>query len=269
MALEDILEPSTPAPEAAPAPEVSEAPAPASVPDTPAPEQEPDVFDRAYVEKLRAEAAGNRTKYAPYRDVFESADDDVREYVLELSRTLINDPLATIEELDGLVAELKAAKAKRDGEDFSAPAAEPKASPVSDKAQPMTRAEWERIRDEEKSVAEREQEMQALRAEVRDLGYKSVDEDEYGDLASLLAIATRVTGGDLKKAHELRATRFEQEVNARVEAKIEAIRTGKEKWAPVSSAGTSPAPLGEKPKTLQEARRAANAYVNKLYENDI
>lgn len=244
---------------------------PTPVDQTPAPE--PDLFDdpaaqtfpREYVEKLRREAAEYRTSYAPYRDTFGSADDDVREYLLDLNRMILdpNKRDAAVEELEALLSTMSPGERKRAEATLEGDTVDP------DK--PLTLKEWEKIQAKKDADAKAAGEVEAIYSQAAGLStdWANYDKagDEFGDLASLLFIATNKTKGDLQKAHELRAERFNAAVEAAVNAKLEAIRTGSEKWAPVRPAGTTVAEEPDTPKTFAEAKRRAMQREERLRGN--
>lgn len=55
---------------------------------------EGDTFDREYVEKLRAEAAGYRTKLRPYEQAFGDFNDSEKSFLFGMLETLNGDPAA-------------------------------------------------------------------------------------------------------------------------------------------------------------------------------
>lgn len=249
---------------------MSDISAPAGEPaatDAPAAEVDPfdtgaDSFPRSYVEKLRNEAADYRTKYAPYRDTFGDVDPNVQEYLLDLNRQLIQDPKAAVAELRDLLKQL-------DPDSAEGQAVQAKLDEIPDD-KPLTVKEWKAIQAKEQAVADEKAGVQSIKdkAKALDPSYDSAA-DEYGDLASLLFIATHKTNGDLEKAHALRAERFSAAVDAVVEERLAEIKSGARKWAPVQAIGASPIIESEPPKTFADARKRANARMEKLLSSGL
>jgi len=240
-----------------------------SVPVTDAPPAEPagdvdpfdtgaDSFPRSYVEKLRNEAADYRTKYAPYRDTFGDVDPTVQEYLLDLNRTLIQDPKAAVAELRDLLKQL-------DPDSAEGQAVQATLDEIPDD-KPLTLKEFRELQAKEQAAEAEKQGIEQIKATAKSLdpSYDAAT-DEYGDLASLLFIASHKTGGDLQKAHELRAERFNSAVEAEVEKRIAEIKSGARKWAPVQATGTSPAEEPDTPKTFADARKRANARMERIF----
>lgn len=225
---------------------------------------EPDLFDtgadtfpREYVEKLRSEAASYRTKYQPYRDAFTDVDPSVQEYLLDLNRQLIQDPKGAVAELRDLLKQL-------DPDSAEGQAVQAKLDEIPED-KPLTVKEWKAIQERERAIEAEKQGVQSIKdtAKGLDPSYDSAT-DEYGDLASLLFVATHKTNGDLQKAHELRSERFNAAVEAVVEQRLAEIKSGARKWAPVQAVGESPVIESEGPKTFADARKRANARMEKL-----
>lgn len=242
--------------------EVIEA-APAADPTTPA---EPDIFDtgadsfpRSYVEKLRSEAADYRTKYAPYRDAYEGVDVDVQEYLLDLNKQLLTDPKAAAAELRELLSRI-------DPDSAEGKAVQAVVDEIPED-KPLTLAEWKKIQKAETDKAAAEQGINSIydTAKSLDPSYDK-DKDEYGDLASLLYIATSKTGGDLEKAHALRSERFNTAVEAEVEKRLADIKSGARKWAPVTANGASPIEEKNEPKTFSDARKRAEQRIGRILQ---
>ena len=217
-----------------------------------------DSFPRDYVEKLRRENADYRTKYAPYRDTFADVDPNVQEYLLDLNRTLIQDPKAAVAELRDLLKSL-------DPDSAEAKAVEATLDEIPED-KPLTIKEWRSIQDKEAEKAKSESDVANIYNEAKSLDSSyDKDTDDFGDLASLLYIASHKTGGDLQKAHELRAERFNAVVDAEVGRRLEEIRSGARKWAPVQTTGTSPTEEPDTPKTFADARKRAQARMERIF----
>lgn len=253
-----LIEPSTPAPDApvTDAPPTGEPVAEADPFDTGA-----DTFPRSYVEKLRNEAADYRTKYAPYRDTFGDVAPEVQEYLLDLSKQLITDPKAAAAELRDLLKTIDPNSAE--GQAVQATLDE------IPEDKPLTLKEFRELQAKEQAIEAEKQGIEAIKTTAKGLdpSYDAAS-DEYGDLASLLFIATHKTDGDLQKAHELRVERFNKAVDAVVEQRLAEIKSGARKWAPVQATGASPAEEPDAPKTYAEARRRAQARAARFLSGD-
>lgn len=251
----------------------------ADAPVADAPAAEVDIFDdaatqtfpREYVEKLRRENAEVRTKYAPFRDTFSDVEEDLRDYVLnDIVRPLLTDPASALDELYGIVERIH--NSNQTVPKWLEKQIE-KAEEAVDEDKPLTVAEWKAIQAKEEAAkaeeTKRTEGLKAIMDATTALGYPSTPADDpYGDLASLFAISTNHTKGDLQKAHELRVNRFNEAVEAAVTAKLEEIKTGAIKWPAVSSTGTSPAEEKQEPKTFSEARKRANSRLDRFFQND-
>ena len=236
---------------------------------TEAPVADVDIFDdaatsqfpREYVEKLRREAADYRTKYAPYRDTFEGVDPDTAEYLLDVNRLLLSpDKTGAIAELRDLLKHL----------DPDSAAGQAVATAIDDAAvdpdAPLTLNQWEKIQSDKASKQKSEDDVNSIyeTAKSLDPSYDR-DHDEYGDLSSLLFIATHKTKGDLAKAHAFRSERFNKVVEAEVEKRLSEVRDGSRKWAPATSTGDVPAEPKDEPKTFADARKRASARIDRFY----
>lgn len=224
-----------------------------------------DTFPREYVEKLRKEAGDYRTKYAPYRDAFGDVSEEVQEYLLDLNRLLISpDKSAAAAELKDLLKHL---------EPGSPEAAKVEAAIESTEVEedkPLTLKEWKSIQEGEKAKAAETDSVEQIYSQARELSTDwanyDKDADEFGDMASLLFVATNKTKGDLEAAHKLRADRYEAAVSEEVDKRLNSIREGSLKWAPIVSTGTSPAEEPVTPKTWEDARKRANSRISRILE---
>lgn len=241
-----------------------------------------DTFPREYVEKVRAEAARYRTEFKPYRDVFKDVSPELRDYILyDVAGPLVSaDPTQALDELYELVERVHQVKGDQPRwaqqlEEHTGESAAP-ASPVVKPAAPapsgeitedtpLTVAQWRALQEEDRKKEEERSGIDAIFAKATELGYHK--DGEFGDdMAALFYLSTHVTGGDLEKAHALRASRYQAALDAAVEAKLEEIRSGAAKWpsVSVSTAGT-PAPAGEGPKTFGDADRRARARLDRHF----
>lgn len=242
-------------------------------PTEPAPEADPfdtgaDTFPRSYVEKLRNEAADYRTKYAPYRDTFgDEIDPDVKDYLLDLNRLLISpDKKAAVSELRDLLKTL-------DPDSAEGKAVEAAIDDAIDPDAPLTLKQWEKYEAGRAAKNKAEQDVASIYDEAKALSTPwanyDKDGDQYGDVPSLLFVATTKFKGDLKAAHDFREQRFTSAVNAEVERRLGEIKTGASKWAPVIVSSTTPAQESESPKTFSEARKRANSRLAKILDGGI
>ena len=199
-----------------------------------------DSFDRAYVEKLRREAAGYRTKAQPYEEVFSAYDDEEREFLLAVTRDLGNPD--------------KQADAARRLRDLSQRLLEDADPDPDDEARnkPLTLAELEqRERDKAAEQAQR-QAVEAVEKEAADLGY----EKGSPDYAFLMYMAANHHDGSLTDAHEaIGAGR-----QAIIDKFVEEQKAKGDKWITTSDAtGGAPSGQADEPKTWASARDRATA----------
>ncbi len=205
-------------------------------------------FDRKYVEGLRRENAGHRTKLNPYEEAYGAYSDEDRAVWMDLAKMMQTDPAKAAAEMvrigTGLTEQLT-----------------PKQQAVVDKAEaesetekPMTRAEVEKF------IADRDASQAQDRA-VQDITKQVAAKYPAGspEHREVLFIAAHETGGDIDKAFA--------KVQAREEAIVERYLTGKRGQAggpsPVSSQG---APSGEaKPiRNLKDSKEALKARLANL-----
>lgn len=242
---------------------------PATSAEPAAPQAEVDLFDdaavttfpREYVEKLRREAGDYRTKYAPFRDTFDGADEDVQEYLLGVNRMLL-----TPGDKTDAIAELKDLLKHLEPNSEAAEAVEAKLDEIDEDA-PLTLRQWNEIQAKKSEKEKGEADIATIysTAKALDPSYDK-DGDEYGDLASLLFIASNKTKGDLGAAHKLRADRFSAAVEAEVERRLGDIKTGARKWAPITSTGDAPIEPKDEPKTYAEARKRGDSRIARILQ---
>jgi hypothetical protein len=218
------------APEAPAATIPAESPAPASNPAESAPE--PDVFDRAYVEQLRQESAGYRTKAKPFTDAYDGMDEADRDTFLYLAQTYKSDPVRAAQEMQRLAQGLMG-----DESDAGDPPAADAAPDV------MTVSKYQEMRKEEAIQAEAKN----IERQAVDLGYaKGTPEYQY-----LLAVA-RNGDGDLTAAHGY--------IQQREQTAIQAYLTRKAAEADgaptVGSGPSAPASTERQIKTWRDAEAA-------------
>lgn len=191
-----------PAPEAPPAEPAPEAP-PATEPAADAFEDEAvQQFDRAYVTKLRTEAAGHRTEAKAFKDAFSGYSDEERAVFLELATGLAGDPdtrLATAKRFQEIATAVLG----------NAPAAEP--TPEDDA--PMTKAQVQAYLAEQEAAKDQDRRVADIKTRATDLGYK-VGSASYQTLLFL----ARENGGDMDKAHAAIKDEREADFAARIKA---------------------------------------------------
>lgn len=234
--------------EVTPEPEVNDA-APAA---DAAPESDPfdtgaDSFDRSYVERLRKESASYRTKAKEYEDYakhFEPYNDDDRAVWQEAMRRFNEDPKQGAEYLDAIAKAVLAEYQEQQDAD---------AAPITDENdKPLTRAEYARLREEERVAAEQAKEVERIESEAKALGYEPTS-DEY---TYLLTVASRLSSGSLEEAH----AKIEAAHKARVEAEIARMAAEAAGSPTAPNPGAGNAPSGERSlKTWEDADRAARA----------
>lgn len=238
--------PAAPTPEpAAPAPATPAAPAPAAPPagaDTdPFDDATVDKFDRAYVEKLRREAAEHRTAAKTYQDAFSKYPDEARSAMLEIVQGLISDDQDTVM---GTATQLRELAAQLLGEELN----------PDDPDRPLTKADYDRIQQEQKARADEERAVQDVLSEAKGLGY----EPETAGAADLLWRAVNVHNGDLKAADAA----IKAERQAVIDEYVKSVQEGSVKFPPVTGNVGDGAPQGSAeagPKTFAEAKARAMA----------
>lgn len=203
-----------------------------------------DTFDRSYVEKLRSESANYRTKAKAaeeYLEVFGGYSDEDREVWKEAARRFAADPRDGGEYLkqiaDAVLAEYQ--------EQAEAPI-------TDDHDKPLTRAEYQALREQERAQAEQDAEVARIEKKAADLGYDTASE-EY---TYLLTVASRLPDGDLDKAH----AKIQAAEEARFQARLDKMKADAEGSPTAPSAGAGAAPSGERQlKTWRDAELASKA----------
>lgn len=242
----DGAPPADPPPSDPPPPAGAETEVPPSG-ETETPSADDSVFDRAYVEKLRNEAAENRVKrnefeqsLGRYTSVFDGVDDATVDAILALNGKLLSDP-----DKAGPLELIRTAKALL-GDRFEDVLKE------SDAPQYLTAEEAERkfqstLEQREKAQREADQ-LAAVQREATELGYA----DGTVENSMLFWFAVNETETDLKAAHE-KVQAFKQNVIDTFVAEQKKINDG---YPPQANSGGAPSDQAEAPKTLAEARAA-------------
>jgi hypothetical protein len=232
--------PEAPAAEAAAAP-AAEAPAAEADLDLDAP-IEGDKFDRAYVERIRKEAAKHRTELKAFKDAFEGYEDGDREALMTLARQLKSDPRAAAQEMaaaaEAILGHYKEETAEADTDEDAG-------------SEFMTRAEYDRIREEEAVRAEQI----SIESEARDLGYTvNLNNTKY---RMLLLTAQSLPSGSISEAH----AKLEAERQADIDAYV-ASKTADAQGAVVPPAtGGAPTPSQPFEPTFANARLRLEEFI--------
>ena len=169
-----------------------------------------DTFDRAYVEKLRREAAKYRDKYAEYRDAFADLDDLEKQFMLDTVRTVGRDPQAGALEFrrisqqmlgdsffEGLDLPTPASK-EDEGSDDSLEEEGDAAMVTKEEVQELLEAQ-RRQQEEAASKAELDRMVAEIHAELEAAG---IERDSQGWVMALNT-AAHVTDGDVAKAVDI------------------------------------------------------------------
>jgi hypothetical protein len=168
-----LIMPETPEEPAGPEPvEAPISPAEALIED-PTPEPEPDMFPRSYVEELRREAAGYRTKAKSYDDAFDGMDDDTREAWLEYTALVVraqSGDQAAIDRIQEMFAD-----DEDDTPDIPEPVI-PAQDPIAAAREEARRAAEEVYQEREQARMQEEQ-ILAVRKAGEDLGYNFGTDD--------------------------------------------------------------------------------------------
>lgn len=203
-------------------------------------ETEPETFDRAYVENLRAENAKTRVRSKEFHDTFEGWEDHATEKFLDLARAL-NDESRHEEvgrEFITIGKNILEAYGVEVG-DLSAP----------DPNRPLTVRELEAREAKQREEADMAAHVEQIAKEVKELGYEEGGPDHY----ALLRLANDDPNGDLKVAH----TKLEAWKKGIIDSFIKAHTAKQETHLPTAPAvGVAPSDPGEEPATDWAAARA-------------
>ena len=197
------------------------APEPAAEPETVVEElPDGDTFDRAYVEKLRAEEAKHRTQKQEVMSHFEGYTDAERNRFLQLASELQSSPETALEEFQAVTQRL----AQQLGKEIpnmtpqEAPQPEPTPEPAaaSLSAEDVTRLVEERLTAEREAAAQQDEIAEALSDSYKDPAAK----------AHLFAVAQH-NNTDLAGAHEILSAQLQETIDTAIAAHMEGLRTGK------------------------------------------
>jgi hypothetical protein len=206
-------------------------------------ELEGDKFDRAYVERLRREAASARTKAKELESVFEGYGDDEREGLAQLARMLKEDPKAAAAEMkaayDAIMAQYQEPEAS--AEDFS------------DADRILTVGEYQKLQEQNAIQAEQ----RAIEAEAKELGYK-VDAKDTDYRLLLLTAQNQTKTGSLQEAHQILKAREQAVIDQYLAAKAADAEDSYK--APADNAGQIPS-NSEPIRSFKDARSALENYI--------
>jgi len=235
-------------------------PAPAPAPD-PVPELEEipegDTFDRAYVEKLRNEAAKHRTRARSFEDAFSGYSESERDRFLDLAGKLNSDPESALDEFRDVTIRLAEKVGKEpfvmSEEVVPEVAADPAPAVDIDALIEAKFAERQAAADKQSDV-----ERTFAEAEALDPGYK-----DPAAKAHLFAVAQH-NSTDLAGAHEILQNQLQSAIDAAIESHMEGLRSGTVHPPRLPSGEAAVADSGP-PKTLEEARRRATERMNAAF----
>lgn len=261
-----------------PAPPSSDAVAAAQqIPPPPPPAAEPeaeladlpedqDTFPRSYVEKQRNENAKWRTRTRDIESHFDGYSPEERTRFLDMAAQLTTDPEAALVEYEGVTNRLR----KQLGKDTPvpeeaappAPAAEVPAPPAAaeDVATQVDRLVSERL-EVERAAQAKDDGVQATLREAEAL------DDRYKDPAAkahLFAVAQQ-NQSDLATAHEFITGGIQSQIDAAVEARLADLASGRAHPPRIPAGDPTAASSSGPPKTLAEARAAAEARMDAAY----
>jgi hypothetical protein len=210
-------------------------------------------FDRAYVEKLRKEAADRRTalreaeeRWKDWNESLDGLDDDQRAAARELvTAAKSGDALSMLTIAFG---EEKAAEIMA-GINAEQPAAPP--------AETLTRAELERVLAERDAQAAREAQIKAVESSAKDLGYDpkaGPGTPERLAYIELIEVARHRADGDFAKAHAM----IEADRAAKTQKAIDDSVASKANGSPAAATNAAvPSDERPPPRNIDEALRRA------------
>lgn len=196
-------------------------------------------FDRAYVQKLRDEAAGRRTALKPYEDAFGGYEADDQKVWFDLAQLMKTDPAAA------------AAEFIRLGEGVKSQLNPPTVEAQAETEQPLTRADLERLLGEREQQATLQKETESILAKVTAAGFAAGTPEHR----EVLYLAAHETGGDLDAALKLQKDRERAVVDRYLTGK-----SGQRTPQVVTNQG-GPAGTGTPVRTFADARAAAEARI--------
>lgn len=202
-------------------------------------EADPKSFSAEYVADLRRESANYRIKAQQLGAPWEGVTEDDQKVWQEMIRITQKDPKAGAEYMQNI------AKYLQGGQD-----------PAPQEQRSMSQQDIARMVDERVSAATQSQIVADINREAQDLGYKPGSLDYM----NLLWVAEHETNTDLKAAHK----RLEESRESWVNSEIERKRAEMNGWPTPVRGGTPPAPVENKIKSFEDARKAMDARLDKL-----
>lgn len=221
---------------------VTETTAPATTEVDPFDDTNVQSFDRAYVEKLRKEAADRRVAVKSYEDAFDGYNDAEREFFMDVIRGL----------KDEGGRDAAARRALEVFQKLVEPATQP--SPTAgqgeedDEDRPLTLKEWKQLQQQKEQQAAETEAVTAVKREAGELGYT----EGTREYRRLMDIAIHETKGDLKKAHEV----LETERNTFIEEYLKTKKDAAEQTLSSPGGAGTPPSQERKPVTMEDARKA-------------
>jgi hypothetical protein len=221
-------------------PAAPEAPTASAAPDAGADpfESGAESFPRAYVEKLRQEAADRRTAAKPYEEAFSAYGQEERAVWLQIAKLTVEDPAAAKEVMDSLFSSMLADEAPEE--------------PTSEDDRPLTRKELEQWSKDQEAAKQEAAAVSAVEKEAEALGYKQGDWNYF----ALLKRAMSDHGGDLAAAHAA----FEADKQKVIDEYVAGKQESGAKWPAGMPGGAAPADAtGGAPRTFDQAKASAVA----------
>ena len=260
---------NSPSPEAVQAAAAAAAEAPAA----PAPPSEPeieeipegDTFDRAYVEKLRGEAAKHRTRARSFEEAFAGYTDAEQARFLDLAKNLNHNPEAALEEFRSVTNRLAGQLGKEPimSEDptNTNPAQAAEVAAPSEAASPavsaLTAADIDALVESKLAAAQQQQQQQSevertfAEAEALDPAYK-----DPAAKAHLFAVAQQ-NGTDLAGAHNILTDQLQTVIDKAVSEHMEGLRSGRVHPPRTPAGSDTTSESSGSPSTLAEAKARA------------
>lgn len=214
-------------------------------------ESAPETFSRDYVEGLRSESAGYRTKAKEYEAAFSGYDDASRTELLTIAKQL-SDPAtqpAVAKRLQAIAENILK------GHESGTPT-----TPTGDEdpdSKPLTRKEWKDLQAEQDEARRNEEGIKSLETEARGLGIEP-GSIEYAEL--LFIAQDPDIAGDLTKAN----AKLEEHWAGKAKARAEKIAKDGGRWpgAAGTANGTGAADAeGGPPANFKDARAGALAFL--------
>jgi hypothetical protein len=218
-----------------------------------------DSFPRAYVEKLRQEAAERRTALKKYEDTFSPYSEPERDVWNQLISITAQDPAKGAEMMLDLHHRLMGTGDYADeGPDPTATLGDGKSKLDDDLDKPMTKKELEEYLQEQARKADEETRVKAVTDEAVSLGYKP-GTHQY---VALLRRALDDHNGDLKAAHAA----FEADKQKVIDEFIAQQAALGNSYPKLSGAGGAPPadPTGGAPKDFKAAKASLQARLANL-----